>query len=335
VIAARQTRPAPHGQRRVYVSDQAHHCIGKALFAAGFMPEETCVLPTEDGRLSPSAVKQRIQKDREQGLHPILLFATAGTTNTGRVDPLDELASIAQQEKLWYHVDAAYGGFFRLVPECTILKGIERADSLSLDPHKSLYMPYGTGVLLMRDARQLVWPRGFESSYMQEPDPEQPNYSDMSPELSRDFRGLRLWLSLKTFGLENYRRELSEKWQIARQLAGWIQAEPGLELTAAPDLSLLAFRVREDQDDKKTAALLLAMRPGFPHQGADHSGPDGSNSALYHEYLAHGKGLPHLLCQQARTDSFEQRGPLADQYQGGSHRPSLGGTLPTRGYVLQ
>jgi aromatic-L-amino-acid decarboxylase len=259
VIAARQTRPAPHGQRRVYVSDQAHHCIGKALFAAGFLPEETCVLPTEDGRLSPAAVKQSIQKDREQGLHPILLFATAGTTNTGRVDPLDELATIAQQDKLWYHVDAAYGGFFRLVPECTILKGIERADSLSLDPHKSLYMPYGTGVLLMRDARHLKWPRGFDSSYMQEPDPEQPNYSDMSPELSRDFRGLRLWLSLKTFGLENYRRELSEKWQIARQLAGWIQAEPGLELTAAPDLSLLAFRVREDQDDKKTAALLLAI----------------------------------------------------------------------------
>jgi len=112
---------------------------------------------------------------------------------------------------------------------------------------------------LMRNAKHLQWPRGFESSYMQQPDPEQPNYSDMSPELSRDFRGLRLWLSLKTFGLENYRRELSEKWQIARQLAGWIQAEPKLELTAAPDLSLLAFRVREDQDDKKTAALLLAI----------------------------------------------------------------------------
>jgi 5-histidylcysteine sulfoxide synthase len=257
VIAARQARPAPFGQRRVYVSDQAHHCIGKALFAAGFMPEETCVLPTEDGRLSPALVKERIQKDKAQGLHPVLLFATAGTTNTGRVDPLDELATIAQQENLWYHVDAAYGGFFRLVPDCTILKGIERADSLSLDPHKSLYMPYGTGILLVRDAALLKWPRGFESSYMQDPDPMQPNYSDMSPELSRDFRGLRLWLSLKTFGLENYRRELSEKWQIARQLAGWIQAEPKLVLTAAPDLSLLAFRVRDDHDDKKTAALLL------------------------------------------------------------------------------
>jgi 5-histidylcysteine sulfoxide synthase len=259
VIAARQTHAGPFGQRRVYVSDQAHHCIGKALFAAGFLPEETFILPTVDGRLSPAAVQQQIQKDREQGLYPLLLFATAGTTNTGRVDPLDELATIADREKLWYHVDAAYGGFFRLVPECTVLKGIERSDSLSLDPHKSLYMPYGTGVLLMRDAKNLQWPRGFESSYMQQPDPEQPNYSDMSPELSRDFRGLRLWLSLKTFGLENYRRELSEKWQIARQLAGWIQAEPKLELTAAPDLSLLAFRVREDQDDRKTAALLLAI----------------------------------------------------------------------------
>ncbi len=259
VIAARESRPAPIGKRRVYVSDQAHHCIGKALFAAGYSAEETCVLPSEQGHLSPTRLKQQILHDRQQGLYPQILFATAGTTNTGRVDPLQELADIAAKDNLWYHVDAAYGGFFRLLPDCTVLKGMERADSLSLDPHKSLYMPYGTGVLLVRDAGKLRWPRGFESSNMPDPDPEQPNYSDLSPELSRDFRGLRLWLSLKTFGLQTFRRELQQKRELARQLAAWIQTEPKLELTAAPELSLLAFRVRHDPDDKKTAALLQAI----------------------------------------------------------------------------
>jgi 5-histidylcysteine sulfoxide synthase len=259
VIAARQAKPAPLGKRRVYVSDQAHHSIAKALFAAGFMPDETCVLPSEKGHMPPALLKQQIIQDRQQGLQPILLFASAGTTNTGRVDPLLELADIATQEGLWYHVDAAYGGFFRLLPECDILRGMERADSLSLDPHKSFYMPYGTGVLLVRDAAKLRWPRGFESSYMEAPDPAQPNYSDMSPELSRDFRGLRLWLSIKAFGLQAYRQELQEKWRLARQLATWIETEPKLELTAAPELSILAFRVRQDPDDRKTAALLLAI----------------------------------------------------------------------------
>ncbi len=261
VIAAREAHKAVPGQRRVYVSDQAHHAIGKALFGAGFLDGETVVLPSVDGRLVVREVQDRIQSDRAKGLQPLMLFATAGTTNTGRVDPLDALATVAAAEKLWFHVDAAYGGFFRLLPEAVVLNGIERADSLSLDPHKSLYMPYGTGVLLVRDKHCLRWPRGLDSSYMPAEDTKQParNLTDLSPELSRDFRGLRLWLSLKVFGLGAYRQQLAEKWQLARHLAEQIKAEPDLELSAEPDLSILNFRIKGDPDDQRTAALLKAI----------------------------------------------------------------------------
>jgi aromatic-L-amino-acid decarboxylase len=262
VIAAREARRAPAGQRRIYVSDQAHHCIGKALFAAGFQAEETCVIKSVEGRLDADQVREQIRQDKHKGRTPVLLVGTAGTTNTGRVDPLRALARLSQEEDLWFHIDAAYGGFFRLLHEAEILQGMEDGDSLSLDPHKALCMPYGTGALLVKQAHHLRWPRGLASSYMPPYDEAhlRLEYSDISPELSRDFRGLRLWLTLKVFGLEAFRRHLRSKWEQARWLAQALEEDSRLHLVAAPDLSILAWRVAGDgQEGTETKRLLQAI----------------------------------------------------------------------------
>ncbi len=263
VIAARERAKAPWALARCYVGDQTHHCVGKALFAAGFPPESTVVLPTRDGRLDADALSDRLRADRTRGLRPVLVVGTAGTTNAGRVDPLAEIAGLCAGHGAWFHCDAAYGGFFRLLPEATCLSGMERADSVSLDPHKSLSMPYGTGVLLARDPGALRFPRGLGDSYMPPPDAElRYEYSDIGPELSRDFRGLRVWLALRHFGLAPFRENLREKWGFARLLAEAVRATPALALVTDPDLTVLTFRVRDDADGSRTRMLLARINAG-------------------------------------------------------------------------
>ncbi|MBC7532832.1 MAG: hypothetical protein H7318_14765 [Oligoflexus sp.] len=261
VLAAREARPAPLGKRRIYVSDQAHHCIGKALFAAGFMPEETAVLASEDGRLNPQGAADRIREDKARGLTPIMLVGTAGTTNLGRVDPLNDLADLCARENIWFHVDGAYGGFFKVLPEAKILHGLERGDSLSLDPHKAFCMPYGTGALLIKDVKAIRWPRGLDASYMPPYDAGHMRleYSDISPELSRDFRGLRLWMSLKVFGLSSFRAHLAAKWQQARVMCAALEDHGAFEIIAKPDLSLFAWRLKNDPSSEKTRQLFTAV----------------------------------------------------------------------------
>lgn len=261
VLAAREARPGVTGKRRIYVSDQAHHCFGKALFGAGFQAAETVVIPSEHGRLNPERAREAIRRDKAKGFSPILLVGTAGTTNLGRVDPLNDLADLSRDEDLWFHVDGAYGGFFKLLNEAHCLDGLERGDSLSLDPHKAFCMPYGTGALLVRDVKAISWPRGLDASYMPpySQDHMRLEYSDISPELSRDFRGLRLWLSLKVFGLSAFRTHLKTKWDQARYLAQKIKAEPRLELVAEPDLSLFAWKLANDPSSTRSRKLFQAI----------------------------------------------------------------------------
>lgn len=260
VLAARESRPAMVGKRRIYVSDQAHHCFGKALFGAGFTSEETVVLKSSAGRMVTAVAKDAIRRDKALGLTPIMLVGTAGTTNLGRVDPLNELADLCSEEDLWFHVDGAYGGFFKLL-DADVLKGLERGDSLSLDPHKSLCMPYGTGALLVKDIKSISWPRGLNASYMPpySDDHRRLEYSDISPELSRDFRGLRLWLSLKVFGLHAFREHLQSKWEQARFLAEKISHHQKFELATEPDLSLFAWKLRGDAKGERTQRLFQAI----------------------------------------------------------------------------
>ncbi|MCU0726203.1 MAG: pyridoxal-dependent decarboxylase [Planctomycetes bacterium] len=264
VIAARERARAPWEKARCYASDQAHHAVGKALFAAGFRPENLVVLASRDGRMDSVALAERVRRDRAAGLVPVLVVGTAGTTNAGRVDPLGAIADVCEESGAWFHCDAAYGGFFRLLPEIGALRGMERADSISLDPHKSFSMPYGTGALLARRVADLRFPRGLDASYMPPVRDEdlRYEYGEISPELSRDFRGLRVWLAIRAFGLGAFRENLRAKRRQALWLAEEIRRKSRLELVTEPDLSILTFRVRDDPDGAATRALLARINSG-------------------------------------------------------------------------
>ena len=234
----------------IYTSDQVHHCVTKAARLAGFPAANVRVLPADGNyRLDPALVRDAIRTDRARGMQPAILVASAGTTNSGAVDPLPELAVLAREENLWLHVDAAYGGFFRLTERGKqALAGIELADSLVLDPHKTLFLPYGTGALLVRDSSALKAVHSSSADYMpaMQEDEDLMDFCELSPELTRPFRGLRIWLPFKMHGVGVFRRYLDEKLDLARSIEAQIRNIPQLELVAPATLSILAFAVRDE-----------------------------------------------------------------------------------------
>lgn len=247
MVTARRALLPPDFLRGVlYTSEEAHHSVRKAALIAGFGPEQVRAIPVDDRfRMPPSAVEEAIRADRARGLSPFLLVASAGTTSTGAVDDLEALASVAARERLWLHVDAAYGGFFALTERGrAALRGIERADSVALDPHKGLFLPYGTGCVLVRDREALRRAHSVTASYMppMQSDWDLVDFSELGPELSRDARGLRVWLPLKMHGAGVFRAALDEKLDLARYAAERLRAMDGVEIVAEPELSLLAFR---------------------------------------------------------------------------------------------
>jgi aromatic-L-amino-acid decarboxylase len=192
------------------------------------------------------ALAKAIAADRAAGRTPFFVGGNAGTTNTGAVDDLAALAELAARERLWFHVDGAYGGVFLLTGEGRRrMAGIERADSIVLDPHKGLFLPYGTGALLVRDVETLRRAHALSAEYLpsMQQDPDLVDFNMLSPELSRDFRGLRVWLPLKMHGIGPFRTNLEEKLALARHAARELSAMPDIEILAEPQLSILAFRL--------------------------------------------------------------------------------------------
>lgn len=247
VTARRDRLPDDFLKGILYASDQAHYSVAKGAILAGFPEGNVRSVPT-DGlfRLRPDALEAQIEEDRARGFTPFLVVASAGTTNTGAVDPLPELADLAARHGLWLHVDAAYGGFFLLTEEGKrTLRGIERADSIVLDPHKGLFLPYGTGAVLVRDGQALRRAHSLTADYMPglQDDPGRVDFSQYSPELSRPFRGLRVWLPFKMAGAGAFRAQLEEKLELARWAADRLREMEGIEMLAEPQLSLLAFRL--------------------------------------------------------------------------------------------
>ena len=264
VTARRERLPEDFLKGTLYVSDQTHHSITKSAVLAGFPPANVREVPSDERfRIRLDALEERIAEDRRLGLAPFLGVGNAGTTNSGAVDPLPELAEVARRHGLWFHVDGAYGGFFRLTDEGrTILRGLELADSLVLDPHKSLFLPYGTGALLVRDGAALRRTHTAEAEYMPplQDDQALPDFSEMGPELSRPYRGLRLWLPIKMLGIAPFRDALQEKLELAREAADEVRRMPGIEMVAEPELSLFAFRqVRPDLDGAALDRLNVAF----------------------------------------------------------------------------
>ena len=252
LVAARDACD-PGGGGIVYLTPFTHHCVEKALHIVGRGGAPRRFVETDERRrMSAPALEAAIQADEAAGLHPWLVVASAGTTDTGSVDPLNAIADVCVRHGLWLHIDGAYGGLFRLCPEGeAILAGMERADSLVLDPHKALFLPYGTGAVLLRDGQRLLDSFGASAEYLKplsETDVG-PSPADLGPELTRHFRALRLWLPLQLAGAGAFRAALSEKLALARHFHAKLSDLEGFDPGPPPDLTVVAFRYLPRQGD--------------------------------------------------------------------------------------
>lgn len=229
----------------VYCTSQSHHSIYKALKIIGL---ENCIIreiPLDSHfRISVSALETQIKHDVHIGLKPFLIVANAGSTDVGAIDPMEKLSNISKTHNIWMHVDAAYGGFFMLTGlGKERLQGIELADSVILDPHKSLFMPYGLGIVLVKNIDHLASAHAYSANYMRDAEMEnQYSPADLSPELSKHFRGLRMWLPLKLYGQSAFSDYLNEKLQLTNYLYKELQTI-GYKVLCEPDLSVVAFRL--------------------------------------------------------------------------------------------
>lgn len=237
----------------IYMTAQVHHSVGKAINIAGLSTAHRRIIPVDQGyRMDAAALEAAVAADRQAGLNPFLIIASAGTTNTGAVDPLDHIADIARAHNMWFHVDGAYGGFFTLCEQGkAALAGMERSDSLTMDPHKTLFLPYGTGALLVRDRQQLYAAHHGMADYMQDilDADEELSPADLSPELTRHFRGLRLWLPLKLLGVAPFRAGLAEKILLTQLFHQRLEQIPGFEVGPHPELSVTVYRCLPKRGD--------------------------------------------------------------------------------------
>ncbi len=267
VTARRERLPDNFLTGTIYTSDQTHHSVRKAAVLAGFPAENVREIPTEQCEIRLDALQQRIEEDRGAGFQPFMVVASAGTTNTGAIDDLNGVADIADREGLWLHIDAAYGGFFVLTSRGrAALQGLDRAHSVVLDPHKGLFLPYGIGSLLVRDPGALKRAHATSADYMppMQDDPKLIDFCELSPELSRDFRGLRAWLPIKMYGIDAFRESLDEKLDLTAWAVDELRTIPNVEIVAEPPLSLVAFRLvppgrSEDEVDDLNRRLLEAI----------------------------------------------------------------------------
>jgi hypothetical protein len=231
----------------VYVSDQAHSSLARTARAMGLRPHQVRVLPT-DGRwrLAPDTVAAAVRADRDAGRIPFALCASAGSTNTGAVDPLAGLADVCAAERLWLHADAAYGGFAALTAKGgAALAGIERADSVTLDPHKWLYQPMECGCVLIRDGARLDRTFAIHPDYLDGDAVQgagEVNFADRGLQLSRGFRALKVWMTVQTFGLEAFRACIQRNLELAEYAEGLIRGRPELTLMAPATLGIVCFR---------------------------------------------------------------------------------------------
>jgi aromatic-L-amino-acid decarboxylase len=263
--ARRERLPSDFLRGTLYCSDQVHHSITKAAMLAGFPQTNIRTVASDElYRMRLDVLSELIEQDRAKGMQPFLVVGSAGTVNTGAVDDLGAIADLAAKQGLWFHVDGAYGGFFVLTERGrNRLVGLERADSISLDPHKGLFLPYGTGCLVVRDGAALKRAHHVEADYMPalQDDPELIDFSECSPELSRDFRGLRVWLPIKMHGIETFRRTLDEKLDLAEWAHRELETIDDIEIVAEPQLSIVVFRLApEGLDDEQLNALNRDLR---------------------------------------------------------------------------
>lgn len=247
IVVARDTRfGGAHASAVLYASDQVHSSIERAARILGFRPEQVRLVPSDDAfRLRLDALDAAVEEDERAGRMPFLVVANAGATSTGAIDPLPQVADLCARRGLWLHVDGAYGGFAALTERGRHwLTGIERADSITLDPHKWLFQTYEAGCLLVRDGRRLPDAFHVMPDYLQDTAVagREVNFADRGIQLTRATRALKIWLSLQLFGAAAFRQAIDGALDLALEAQRRIEEAPGLELLSPAALGIVCFR---------------------------------------------------------------------------------------------
>ena len=258
LAAARHARLGGHDRRGVvYFSSQTHSAVERALRILGFGAEHMRRVAADAATgIDPAALLGAIRLDRERGRTPFCVVATAGTTNTGAVDPLEPIAGVCRDEGLWMHVDGAYGAAAVLGSRASVeLAGLQLADSIALDPHKWMFQPFECGCLLVRDAALLREAYAIHPDYMRDTlrEDEEINFCEYGVQLSRSFRALSLWLTLKTFGADAVGAAVDHAFELADHAASRIQRMAGWELVTPPSLAILTFRCTRGPEGDRDA----------------------------------------------------------------------------------
>lgn len=246
-IAARDAHLAPDDITKgvVYISNQAHHSVNKALHVIGIPNNHIRrVATTADLKINPEALDQQISSDIEAGLKPFLIIATAGTTNAGVIDPLEDIGRIAQERRLWFHVDGAFGASLLLSGNYKhLVQGIETADSITWDAHKWLFQTYSCAMLLVKDRQTLLNSFSDDPEYLEDAHQDDlTNFWDLGIELSRPARGVKLWLSLQTLGTQTIGEQIDYGVQMAEYTQSIIEKDPNWELITPAQAAILTFR---------------------------------------------------------------------------------------------
>ena len=265
IVAAREAKGiTPENIRKavIYVSKQTHHSVEKAFRIAGLQYAITRTLPLDEKlKIDPVRFEEIAEDDKKQGLIPFLMVSTAGTTDAGVIDPIDVLSEICSRYAIWHHVDAAYGGFFLLAKSLSSsLEAINKSDSVVLDPHKGLFLPYGLGVVLVKSRTHLKNAFHYEANYMQDATEVETEISpaEVSPELTKHFRGLRMWLPLRLHGIKAFRSALEEKCLLTRYFYEKINKLNRFETFGKPELTVVMFRYIPVSHDPNAFNQLLA-----------------------------------------------------------------------------
>jgi glutamate/tyrosine decarboxylase-like PLP-dependent enzyme len=250
----------------IYFSDQTHYSVERALRVIGFQPDQFRKIASDAHfRLSLERVREAIAADEKAGLRPFCIIANAGTTNTGAVDPLPELADLCAEENLWLHADGAYGAAAVICDRGRVkLIGLGRVDSLSLDPHKWLFQPFECGCVLVRDRALLKSAFQLMPEYMRDVHRHtaEINQADYGVQLSRGFRALKVWLSINAFGLAAFRDAVSRGFELAEFAESELRKRKGCEILSKAEMAIVAFRFgKEDADQNRLVELML--RDGF------------------------------------------------------------------------
>ena len=250
----------------VYFSDQTHSSVQRALHVIGFLREQMRKLPTDENfRLPTKTLRTAIDEDRAKGLRPFCVVANAGTTNTGAIDPLGELSDLAAAEKMWLHVDGAFGAASVLSDRGrALLRGIERADSISLDPHKWLFQSFECGCVLVRDVDLLRSAFQIKPDYLRDVhrNPDEFNPGDHGVQLTRSFRALKVWLSLQAFGVSAFREAITRGFELAEIAERELRMRKGWEILSPAQMATVCFRFGDD-DDLQTKLVDVMMRDGY------------------------------------------------------------------------